>query len=654
LNKIKLFLILLIFLLFQEVNLSQNNIVQKTDTIGLYKLTDVVVTATKTPTSTIEIASSISIIDSAEISNSNAINVLDLVKNEVGVDFSSQGGNGSLSNVSIRGADNSHTLVLIDGVEVNLANDPKGVFDFSALPVDNIERIEILRGPQSTLYGSDALGGIINVITKQGFGSPKFSVLAEGGTYNTYKTLLELNGAIQKLNYSIAVGRKGSDGFSVASEKYGNTEKDGYTFNNVSSNVGYELSDNFKVRLLSRFVKSKSDNDQFGGMFGDDPTYITEQEEISNRLEGKLNLFDGFWNQKVGISYLRNVRKNSYDTSYASIYYSRAFYDGRRYKLDWQNDLQLAKSNLLTAGVDFEIDKSTSDSYYLNYIGLDNYINVSPLKQMRTLGFYLQDQAKFEDSFFITFGIRSDHHSQFGSNFTYSISPAYIFWESGTKFKVNIGTGFKTPTLYSLFDPQYGNLDLKPEKSFGFDFGIEQYIFSKDFMIGADLFFNKFSDMITLDYTQLKNININKAVTRGGEFYLEYKPVNELDIKLNYTLTDSKDQSTESEYFGMRLLRKPTNKVGFYTSYSFLPEANINLEIIWVGNRDDVDFTTYPVQRVELKGFVLANFAAHYNIFNFLRLNIRIENLLNTDYEEVFGYGTAGFSVYGGLNLTLE
>ena len=161
-----LFALFAIFLC-SSFSFAQSSIIQKNDSLGYYKLNDVVITATKTPNNTLELANSISVIDSIQISNSNSNNVFDVLKNETGISFTRQGGNGTLSNLYIRGANSSHTLVLIDGVEVNLTNDPSGVYDFSALPIDNIERIEVLRGPQSTLYGSDALAGVINIISKK-------------------------------------------------------------------------------------------------------------------------------------------------------------------------------------------------------------------------------------------------------------------------------------------------------------------------------------------------------------------------------------------------------------------------------------------------------------------------------------------------------
>ena len=176
-------LVPLLLFLFSSLIFSQNNIVEKTDSANIYMLTDVVVSATKNETNSLHLANSVTVIDSTEIANSNAFTVYDLLKNKPGVSFTQQGGPGTLSNIYIRGANSGHALVLIDGVEVNLTNDPGNVYDFANLPLDNIEQIEILRGPQSTLYGSDALAGIVNIITKNNYSKPGVTLSAEGGSY---------------------------------------------------------------------------------------------------------------------------------------------------------------------------------------------------------------------------------------------------------------------------------------------------------------------------------------------------------------------------------------------------------------------------------------------------------------------------------------
>lgn len=648
----KFFLLFFSVFLYSAFIYSQKSFIEKTDTIRHYKLSDIVITATKTPTNLLEIANSISVIDSVQISNSNAFNVFDLLRSESGISFTRQGSNGTLSNLYIRGSNSSHTLVLIDGVEMNLTNDPSGVYDFSALPIDNIERVEVLRGPQSTLYGSDALAGVINIITKKGSGAPRFSILTEGGSYNTYKGTLGLSGSFNRFNYSATISQSGSDGFSNASEKYGNTEKDGYTFYNASGLVGYKFNENAELNLFSRFTKSQSDYDQFGGPFGDDPTYVFDQEEFSVRGEIKNKFFDGAWNNKIGVSLIRNVRKYSFDTSSASIYSSRSLYDGRKYKLDWQNDFQLSSWNLLTAGVDIEFDEAFSEYYAFNSLLLPDYGSVIPFKSSRTIGVFLQEQINIDKSLFLTAGVRLDEHDKFGSQFTYRIAPAFMLWETNTKFKATIGTGFKVPSLYYLYDPSYGNENLSPEESFGFDAGVEQYFFNSGLTLGAVFFYNKFEDMFGFDYVTFKTININKAVTKGGEFFIQAKPIDNFEIKLNYTLTEARDLSPNSSNFDKKLLRRPANKTGLFTSYSFIGRANINAELIWVGTREDIDFSVF--ERTELKGYVLLNAAAHYDLFDFLRLDIRLENILDTDYEEVFGYGTPGFSVYGGIRLIID
>ncbi|HEY4754892.1 MAG TPA: TonB-dependent receptor plug domain-containing protein, partial [Ignavibacteriaceae bacterium] len=181
---------------FSQLNFPQEKIVEKTEVQGLYKLSEVVVSATRTQTSTLELANSVTVIDSAEIANRNSSNVFDLLKNEYGVSYTRQGGPGTLSNINIRGGNSSYTLVLVDGIEVNLNNDPSNFYDFASLSTDNVQSIEILRGPQSTLYGSNSLAGVINVITKKGIGKPSFSLLSEAGSYKTFKNTLGMNGNV--------------------------------------------------------------------------------------------------------------------------------------------------------------------------------------------------------------------------------------------------------------------------------------------------------------------------------------------------------------------------------------------------------------------------------------------------------------------------
>lgn len=649
------FFLLLFFavFLFSLLIFSQEKIVEKTDVQGLYKLSDIVVSATRTQTSTIELANSITVIDSAEIANRNASNVFDLLKTEYGISFTNQGGKGSLSNISIRGSNSDYTLVLVDGVEVNLMSDPSNVYDFAFLSTDNIHSVEILRCPQSTLFGSNSLSGVINIITKKGNSTPSFSLLTEAGSYKTYNSSLGMNGIVGDFNYSVSLGRSGSEGFSSASEKYGNVEKDGYKKDNISARIGYEFDQNAELNFYMRYNKSKSDYDQFGGKFGDDPTYIFNQEEFSFRGEGKLNLFDEKWEQRFGASIIRNIRKYNFEVSEFNFASSRSVYDGRKIKIDWQNNLRLFNNHILTFGLESEKEETISEYYYFS--AFYNSSSVFPYKESNTFGIYLQDQFKLGQSIFGTVGIRADQHNKFGSAFTFRIAPAYILWETGIKLKATIGTGYKAPSLFNLYDPAFGNPDLKPEKSLGFDAGLEQYLFNDKIVAGATYFQNNFIELIGYDQN-FKSVNIKKAKTNGVETYLTAKLTNDFTFKLNYTFTNAKDESDGVLNENKKLLRRPEHKLGGYISYNFTSYLNANIEVIYVGERDDIFFdnVTFASTRIKLDPYVLLNFSANYQLLQFLKLNLRLENILDSDYEDVYGYGTPLFSVYGGVKWSLN
>lgn len=649
-NFFQLFFSLGIFLLSTTISISQTSLVQKTDSTGIYRLTDIVITATKTNTSTLELANSISIIDSAEISNRNTLNLFDLLKNEYGLSTTTQGGPGTLSNIYLRGGSASYTHVLIDGVEMNLTSDPNGVYDFAALSPDNIERIEILRGPQSILYGSDAMAGVINIITRIGSGSPGFSLSAEGGSYNTYKLNTGLTGSINNFNFVLAAGRVKSDGFSAANEKYGNKEKDGFQRDNIATAVGYMFSEDLRTNFYFRFLDSKADYDQ-SGIYGDDHTYKFDQEEFSLRSETELNLLNKFWNQKFGASFIRNIRKYKYDETVNNPVSSNSLYDGRKFKIDWQNNLDFNEINLLSLGVDFEIDEAVSEFNSSSEFG--NYVSLFPKSDSKTIGLYLQDQLRVNNELFISAGVRIDNHDKFGSSFTYRIASSYIIWQTDTKLKATIGTGFKTPSLFYLYDPAFGNPDLQPEKNVGWDAGIEQFLWNEGISFGITYFQNSFEDLFGFE-SNFKTININKAETKGIEIYSTLKPFFGLDAKLNYTYTDAIDKSAGIQADERKLVRRPEHKIGGYISYSFSDRTNANVEIIYVGERDDIDFSNFTSKRIQLDSYVLLNLAAHYKLFDFLRLNVRMENLLDRDYEEVFGYGTPGISFYGGVSLNFN
>ncbi len=642
----------ILFIFLSIIFVSAFSYAQNIDSAKVYKMSEVVVTATKTKIPEIETASSITVIDSSEISRQGNSTVFDLLQNQVGVSYSREGAPGSLSYLYLRGADPGETLILIDGVDVNMPNDPDNTFDFANLSTDNIERIEILRGPQSTLYGSDAMAGVINIITRHGYGVPKFFLSAEGGSYNSYKGLAGVNGGNNFFNYSATISRFKTNGFSSASSKYGNTEKDGTANYNLSSRLGFNPIKDFELNLFIRYSKANTALDQHGGALGDDPTYIYNTEEYSYRAEGKLNLFDGFWNQTIGLSFFRNVREYSFDSTLNNPASSSSIYDGNKFKFDWQNNFKLSNFNMLTFGLESETEKAISN-YFYNSSAYGNFQSVFPNSSATTTGIFLQDLVNLNNQLFTSAGMRYDHHDRFGSVITYRIAPAYVVWKTGTKIKATVGTGFKSPSLFYLFDPEYGNKNLKPENSFGWDAGVEQYLFNPNFTIGTNYFYNRFTNLFGFD-NNFRAINIDKAVTNGIEFYCNSNLYYNLSINVNYTYTNTKDESVGSTDNGLPLLRIPKNKFGININYSITKRANLNAELISVGSRDDKDFNSYPVARVSLGKYNVVNLAASYLMTNQLKVFGRVENLFNTYYEEILGYATPGLSAYLGIKLTVQ
>ena len=615
---------------------------QNKDSIKTYHLSDIVVTATRTETPINELANSITIIDSAEIKRRNKTTVFDLLKDEYGISYTQSGGANKLASIYMRGSNPNHTLVLIDGIEINMTSDVGNSYDFSSLTPDNIERVEVLRGPQSTLYGSNAMAGVINIITKKGSGDPKFLIDGEGGSYGTYRGAAGVNGSADMFNYSVSVSRFKTAGFSSASSRYGNTEKDGSDNNNLSSRFGLDLSDNISLNFFYHFSKGSSDLDQSGGLHGDDSTYVSNMEEYELKGETELSLLNGMWKPILGISFFRNVRKYSFDTTTFNRHSLRSLYDGRRVKTDFQNNIQLNDWNLITMGLETEIEEANSNDDY------DSYLSIFPDNKAYTTGIYLEDQIKLQNNFFATVGVRFDKHNRFGEVTTYRIAPMYILPETGTKLKFTYGTAFHSPSLFDLYDPAYGNILLKPERNRGWDLGFEQNLKNNKLSFGMTYFNNQFKDLFGYD-NNYKTINIDRAETYGLEFFTVLDVTSKLKLKFNYTYTYSME--LEGPEKNLPLLLRPKDRINLVLYYTINDRINATAEIIHTGKRDDQYYLAFVPKRVTLPSYGIINLSATYTVLSYLDIYGRVDNLLNTYYEEIYGYGTAGLSGYLGFKL---
>ncbi len=621
-------------------------------------LEPIVVTATKLETPAKEVARSVTVVTEQDISSKQQETVLDALRAVPAVDVVRQGGLGQQTSIFMRGANSEHTLVLIDGIQVNDPISPSRFYDFSNLTTDNIERIEVVRGPGSTLYGSDALGGVINIITKKGQGKPRLTVSAEGGSYETYREKIGLTGGNEKVNYSLTASYLESNGISAASRKDGNSERDGYENLSTSARIGLTPTDNFDLDFILRYIDGDADIDNSGGPAGDDPNFTVENKTLFLRTQASLILFNDLWEQKLGFSLTDYDRQSKDDVDTARPYdSSRSSYYSNLYKIDWQHNLYLSEMNTLTLGFDYEKEKGrqkdqrTFENFFVPGTQLSSSSEVKE-QTAETTGYYLQDQIKLWDQWFTTLGVRLNDHDEFGTRTTYQAATTYLFPNSGTKIRATYGTGFRAPSLLQLYDPVFGgNPDLDPEKSKGWDIGLEQSMWEDLLTLNLTYFENDFEDLIVNRYVDGSFIylNVNEAKSKGIEFAATCQPTTDITLRASYTYTDTENKDT-----GEQLLRRPKNKFNADLTYRFLEKGNINLNLVHVGSRKDTFYNnvTFQSGRTRLSSYTVVNLAASFNVTDDLRLFGRIDNLFDKDYEEVWGYGTPGIGGYAGAEYT--
>jgi len=604
-------------------------------------LKPIVVTATKTEESIEEVASSTSVITAQELDNSKNMTVQEALRKVPGLDITSQGGLGRNTSVFIRGARSEDTLVMIDGMEINDPITPARTFNFADLLTNNIDRIEVVRGPQSTLYGSDSIGGLVNIITKKGTGKPKFSLFTEGGSDETFREVLSGDGKIGRWDYSFSGTRVDSNGVSA---------DDNYENNAFSGRMGYQLFDRGALDFVFCSIDAKVHLDDWDFMNFrtiNDPNYIEETNSQFYLTRYTQQITD-FWDSILKFGYYTTSRDDrDKPDSHEPTYSAKGWYDASIIKGDWQNNWYLGDIDVVTMGIEYE--EETGESFYVDNWGESRF----PEKTVNNKAFYFQNQLKLFSRFFLTGGVRVDDHQTFKTETNYKVALAYLIRSIGTKFKGTWGTGFKAPSLYQLYAPPIpaywflgGNKKLKPEESDSFDAGIEQYLFDEKLFFSFVYFYNDYSNYITYytypDWTSTY-INLNNAKAKGYEMELTVNPLENFTISANYTRTDTRDKSN-----GGQLLRRPKHKAGMAINYVFQKNFQANLTLNYVGRR--IDWTSgnnnigKSYTRVDLAGSYTIN--EHFQVFS------RIENLFNEHYHEIQGYDTAGISAFGGVKFS--
>ncbi|MDT8395201.1 MAG: TonB-dependent receptor [bacterium] len=597
---------------------------------------EVVVTATRLETPADEVSGTILVISAEELEKKQARTVADVLKGLPGIDLVNQGGAGKASSVLLRGGDTRFTLVLVDGVEVNDPSNPERTYDFAHMSTEDIERIEVLFGPQSTLYGSDAIGGVIQIITKKGTGDPHVDLSVEGGSFGTRRGSVSARGSRGRTAWSLSASKMETDGISAAAEADGNTERDGYGNVTFSGRLEQEIGSGGNLQLNIRSVDATNELDHSGGPGGDDPNYTGDARHLV--LDARLALFLAeMWESTFSVSRSAHDRHDLNRPDPVRDFLMELKFEGRSEKAEWINNLYLGENSVLTVGVDSEKETGSS-SYYSSEF--EPYTSTLDETSATINGVFLQEQYKAVSGMTVTLGVRADDHSDFGGETTWRAGFS-VPVSGATRFRAVYGTGFRAPSIDQLFNPDYGSPDLEAERSAGWDVGLETALGSKataslawhqtryDNLIA---WYDPDGDPYTWDGGYQ---NVSEAKTEGVDLSVAAR-AGMFSMGLNGSLLRTEDDQ------GEQLLRRPRTRFGAQLGFDPSERASLELAAVRVGERKEWGDVT-------LEEYTLVDLAASYQITDRVELTGRVQNLLDEEYEEAAGYGVPGRAAYVGI-----
>ena len=484
---------------------------QEADSLGIVHVPPIVVTVSRVETPTEEVANAITVVTREEIERRQFRTVEDALRTVPGVSLVRSGGPGGTTTVFIRGASSEHALVLLDGIELNDVSLPAGGYDFATLGTAAVERIEILRGPQSTVHGSNALGGVVNILTRRGDGEPRVEAAIEGGSFGTLAGTAAVLGSRGGWSWFAAATRSTTDGFSAAPERLGNDEND------ASRTTGVDLrldghAGPAALSLVGHFDDSATDIDQ-AGPEGDDPNRRLEDRETAVRAELRVGEAGDRWRPELSLNWTEHDRASldDPDPDHPQTM-ERGDFEGTSWKLSWVNDLDLGVSDLVI-GAETERERAVTSFESDGPFG--PFESEFPEHSARTTGVFAEARARPSDAFVLAAGARVDDHERFGATVTGRVAPVLIVESTGTRVRATAGTGFKAPSLFQLHDPAFGDPGLDPEHSRGWDVGIDQPVASDRVRLSATWFRTNYEGLIVFGSEGYRNED--EATTRGLE-----------------------------------------------------------------------------------------------------------------------------------------
>ncbi len=601
------------FVAFAHLTTAQIAAAQSTTNQAAQDRDTIIVTGTRFEMPLDQVGRSVSVINKQEIERRQQRFLYDALNTTPGIQVTQSGSFGALASISLRGLPSNQTLVVQDGVVLNNPSSFGNTFDFANFDTAVIERIEVLRGAQSTLYGSDAIGGVINIVTKDGrdgFGGEAF---LEGGSFGTYRGAASLLGGNDIASGRLTLSGVRTNGFSSADEANGNVEDDGFENVSISSKARLAPTDNLSVEFVAQYQDSENEFDSFTTVPVDGDE-IGESEELSIAGFVTHQSFDGRLENQISISFLRNNRVNRTNglPTFDAL--------GTRISYEYQGTAKLTDWISVIAGAEYDHQES---EVVVGFGGNQEIETIS--------GFGL---LQIQPVTFVTLnaGIRHDASSEFSDETTFSISTAIAVPQTGTIFRGSFAEGFRAPTAGELgFNPT-----LFAEFSDGWDIGVEQPLFDGRARFTATYFNQNIDDLIAFDLAAFTFVNVQEYSTKGVEIALDAYINDWLSVAASYTYTDAVNLSTSiaagnqpNDKFSIELAMQPTDKLSISVGGTY--------------NGEELDGATV------LDDFFVLSLRGAYAISDQFTVFARVENATDADYQDNFGYGTAPASVFGGV-----
>jgi vitamin B12 transporter len=586
---------------------------------------EIIVSAARVAQPANQTGQAVTVITRDTIEQRQTVSVAELLATTPGVHITRNGGPGTVTAVRIRGAESEHTLVVIDGVRVNDPSAPAGAFDFGNLLSSSVERIEVVRGPDSVPWGSQAIGGVVNIITETPGDAVRVRANAEYGEANSLFTSGGISGRSGALSGSLTAGYLRTDGISTAAV---GTERDGYRQFGATGRVGVEIAPGIGLDLRGYYANSRADLDGYPApnyTFQDTPEF-SKTQELYGYAGFHADLFDGRFGNRVSFT-IADVDRDNFDPTYGTA--PSFFARGRSERYEYQGDFKLNTMVRAVFGAEHE-DSRFFDGTLRETTGLTSVYGQLIVRPIEVLT--------------VTGGVRHDDSRDFGSHTSFSANAALAL-KSHTTIRASYAEGFRAPSLYERFS-MYGDRDLKPETARSYDIGIEQALLAGRLRFEATFFDRDTRDRINFDMGCFCYGNIDRTHVKGVEAGLTARPIDDLTFAASYTWLEPLNRSAGFDGFDLRA--RPRNQWSVSTDYRLPIGLSLGATLLVTGDSFDDAYNS-----ARLDGFVIAGIRAELPVGDRFSIYGRVDNLFNERYQTVGGYGTFGRAAYGGVRLKL-